>query len=179
MRSCARLRASEAAVREYERLEAALAALSGEPLRPRPVVPRRRGRARLENAPRHRRPRSRSKRAPRGANRAAALRAIGEHPGAGVADLVAATGISRGVLYALLGRLTEQGEIRKQALPGDATGYVLAGAPASETSTAEPDAPGRGAGERRGCGARSRLPGTALQTHPGPSTVSTPQPAAR
>jgi hypothetical protein len=135
----ARLRASEGAVREYERLEAALAALSGDPL---PVASghstARRARAsqgRTEPPP----PARRSKRAQRGTNRAAALRAIGEHPGASVAELIPATGISRGVLYALLDRLTEHGEIVRQSLPGGRTGYLLAAAPAPKTPTGEPD----------------------------------------
>ena len=137
-----RLRASEAAVSESERLEAALAALSGDPTPVSSGAPT----VRRERAPRERRsaaaPARRSKRAQRGANRAAALRAIGEHPGAGVAELITATGISRGVLYALLGRLTEHGEIVKQSLPGGRTGYALAGTPVSPSSTTQPDVAG-------------------------------------
>jgi hypothetical protein len=134
----ARLRASEDAVREYERLEAALVALSGDAA----AAPRLSAMTRAP-APRGRSasPARRAKRAPRGANRAAALRAIAEHPGAGVADVVAATGIKRGVLYALLGRLVDEGEIRKQSLPGDATGYALENARASDAPIAETDAP--------------------------------------
>ena len=136
----ARLRASEAAVREYERLEAALAALSGDLVATTTGPTRHRRQSTSRRDPASSPPARTTKRAPRGANRAAALRAIGEHPGAGVAELVAATGIGRGVLHALLGRLTGQGEIRKQLLPGDVTGYVLTSADSPVASTTEPDA---------------------------------------
>jgi hypothetical protein len=133
-----RLAASAAAVREYERLEAALAALDGVAAAPRPTTaqPSRASRKRPAR-------RATAKRAPRGVNRAAALRAIGERPGIGVADLIAATGINRPVLYALLARLVEQGAVVKQALPGDPAGYALRPTPVapSEHTTARVDAP--------------------------------------
>src|SRR4051812_18424536 len=136
----ARLRASEAAAREYERLEAALAALAGDAVATASSAPTaKRGWVSQERRTTPR-PARRTRRAQRGANRAAALRAIGEHPGTGVAELIEATGIGRGVLYNVLGRLTEHGEIVKQSLPGGRTGYALAGETASETTAAEPRA---------------------------------------
>src|SRR4051812_39841105 len=142
----ARLRASEAAAREYERLEAALAALSGDAVATASGAPTaKRGWVSQERRTTPR-PARRTRRAQRGANRAAALRAIGEHPGTGVAELIEATGIGRGVLYNVLGRLTEQGEIVKRSLPGGRTGYARGG---------------EGGWERRGAGPRARRKGAA------------------
>jgi sugar-specific transcriptional regulator TrmB len=100
-----RLAAGRAAAEEYERLEAALAALGSapEPARRRPAKPR----------------------APRGANREAVLRALEERPGASASELAAASGVDRTALYPLLSRLAERGEVSKEELPGGATGYRL------------------------------------------------------
>ncbi|MDA0167054.1 hypothetical protein OM076_42730 [Solirubrobacter ginsenosidimutans] len=117
----ARLAASAAAVRESERLEAALAALDGV----EPDVQRRRPAA-LRGARSRSEPKAIAQRAPRGANREAALRVIGERPGIGAGDLAAATGIKRAVLYALLTRLVEQGELVKHVPVDGPAGYALA-----------------------------------------------------
>jgi hypothetical protein len=140
-----RLAASRAAAQEYERLQAALAALGG------PAAP----------APARRRPAQ--PRAPRGANRAAVLRALEERPGASASELAAAAGVNRTVLYGLLNRLVERGEVAKEPLPGGSTGYRLrreaptafpsrpraadeapavVDAPGGEAAPAEGDAPG-------------------------------------
>jgi hypothetical protein len=66
------------------------------------------------------------KRAPRGANRAAALSVIGERPGVTARELAAASGVTGGTLYSLLRKLTEQGTLEKRALPGGQTGYTVA-----------------------------------------------------
>jgi sugar-specific transcriptional regulator TrmB len=101
-----RLASCRAAAEEYERLEAALAALGSAPepaRRRRPAQPR----------------------APRGANREAVLRALEERPGASASELAAASGVGRAALYPLLSRLAERGEVTKEELPGGATGYRL------------------------------------------------------
>jgi hypothetical protein len=49
-----------------------------------------------------------STRAPRGANREKALSAIRDQPGISVAQLSAATGISKNVLYGLMRTLTDE-----------------------------------------------------------------------
>jgi hypothetical protein len=117
----ARLAESEAAKHETELLEAALAALDGAGLRVERSLP---------STPRAARTRPRAeataKRAPRGANRQAALRVIGERPGSDVGELVAATGIKRGVLYGLLARLVDDGEIVKQSTVDGLAGYAPA-----------------------------------------------------
>jgi hypothetical protein len=118
-----RLDESRAAVREYERLESALAALDGdgEPVSAGAQTSRRsRRRKRADPAHGAARPRAR-----RGANREAVLRVVGERPGVAVAELAAASGVDRKVLYGLLRRLTERGELRKEALPAGGTGYAL------------------------------------------------------
>jgi hypothetical protein len=119
-----RLQRSEAAVKEYELLEAALAALGGpvadrEP-RPAaaPAAPARRA------APKSRRA-SAASRAPRGANREAVLRVLAERPGVSATELSSASGVERTVLYALLNRLVERGEVLKESLPGGTSGFSL------------------------------------------------------
>lgn len=67
-----------------------------------------------------------AKRAPRGANRAAVLRVLGERPGVSAAELAAATGIKKPVVYALLSRLIEDTEATKASLPSGSLGYSLA-----------------------------------------------------
>jgi IclR helix-turn-helix domain len=106
-----RLAASRAAVEEYERLQAALAAL-GEQAAPAPRRARRSTTATRQ-------------RAPRGANREAVLRAVGERPGASPGELAAASGVAKPVLYNLLRTLSQRGELVRQDLPGGGAGYSL------------------------------------------------------
>ena len=88
------------------------------------------------------------RRAPRGANRAAVLRVIGERPGVTARELAAASQVTGGTLYSLLRRLADDGTVEKRELPGGQTGYALATSPASEQSaaarpqTATTDGPG-------------------------------------
>ncbi|HEY6890986.1 MAG TPA: hypothetical protein VI300_24500 [Solirubrobacter sp.] len=70
-------------------------------------------------------------RAPRGANREAILRVVGERPGVSAAELSDVTKISRAVTYNTLAKLIEQGKVAKTELPGGQTGYKASdGAPA-------------------------------------------------
>ena len=70
-------------------------------------------------------------RAPRGANRRAVLRVVGERPGVTAAELSVASGVHRGTLSALLRTLVGRGELEKRSLPGGRTGYApAASAPA-------------------------------------------------
>src|SRR5215210_5934446 len=64
-------------------------------------------------------------RAPRGANREAVLAVVRDRPGVTASELAAASGVTGGTLYALLRRLTDQGELAKRELPGGQTGYAL------------------------------------------------------
>jgi DNA-binding MarR family transcriptional regulator len=50
------------------------------------------------------------KRAARGANREAVLAVIAAHPGASARELAAGSGVTGGTLYALLRKLTDEGE---------------------------------------------------------------------
>jgi hypothetical protein len=120
-----RLAASRDAAQEYERLQAALDAL-GAPAEPAAAAP----------APRRAR-RAAPPRAPRGANREAVLRALEERPGASASELAAASGVNRTVLYSVLNRLIEGGEVAKEELPGGTTGYKRL----REESTAFPARP--------------------------------------
>lgn len=75
------------------------------------------------------------KRAPRGANREAVLRAAQQRAGATSAELASVSGVERNTLYALLARLVKTGELQTRALPTGQTGYVL-GEPAAAPPTA-------------------------------------------
>ena len=112
-------------VDEHERLEAALRALSDA------KAPVRTPRAAQSAGPdgsgaaRATAPAPARKRAPRGANRAAVLRAAEQRPGASGAELAVASGVERNTLYALLARLVNDGELQKRELPTGKTGYAL------------------------------------------------------
>ena len=108
-------------VAEYERLEAASAALGGLASAPRSAPPRTAKTAR--------------KRAPRGANRTAILAAVHERPGASAGELAVAAGIKRPVAYQLLAKLAGQGELVRKPLPGGASGYSLPPEPGSSFGT--------------------------------------------
>jgi DNA-binding transcriptional ArsR family regulator len=121
-----------AAVDEHERLEAAQAALravTGGVSQPRPAADR----PPIASAPRRAR-RTGSVRAPRGANRAAVLRAVTERPGASAGELAAASGVSRPVVYNLLKSLTERGELVRRELPRGVAGYAPAPEPSAFAS---------------------------------------------
>ncbi|MBE2319086.1 helix-turn-helix domain-containing protein [Solirubrobacter sp. CPCC 204708] len=64
-----------------------------------------------------------AKRAPRGANREAILKAVDERPGASATEIADVTNISRAVTYNTLAKLVEQGRLEKAELPGGQTGY--------------------------------------------------------
>jgi DNA-binding transcriptional ArsR family regulator len=113
-----RLELTRSAVEEYEQLEAALDAL-GVSAEPAPQA--RRPRAHRDDSRPRRPPR---KRAPRGANRAALLRAIGERPGASAGELARASGVAQPAVYALLRKLTDDGEVVRRELPSGRSGYA-------------------------------------------------------
>ena len=70
-------------------------------------------------------------RAPRGANREAILRVVGDRPGVSATEIADVTKISRAVTYNTLAKLVEQGQLAKTALPGGQTGYRAVDAPAT------------------------------------------------
>jgi hypothetical protein len=111
-------------VEEHHRLEAALLALgeiAREPAAPAPAA-----------APAQASPRTSKataappKRARRGANREAVLRAVEERPGGTSAELSAVSGVARNTLNGLLARLVKNGELQTRDLPTGRTGYALA-----------------------------------------------------
>jgi hypothetical protein len=117
------LAAVEPLVRERERLEAALSmAPFAAPVR-----------TAAKAAPTERR--ARATRAPRGANREAILKLVGERPGVGAAEISDVTKIKRAVTYNTLSKLVEQGQLVKAELPGGQTGYQPA-PPVAETPPA-------------------------------------------
>lgn len=66
------------------------------------------------------------KRAARGANREAVLRAVKDRPGATRTELANVSGVERNTLYGLLARLVNAGELQTRSLPTGRTGYALA-----------------------------------------------------
>lgn len=126
----ARLAELRPLVEEHKRLEAALGALN----QAQGAAPK----ARATNASatatatasRRRRTGSRGsagsrKRAPRGANRQAVLRALQERPGASSGELAAVSGVEHNTLQSLLARLVRDGELEKHELPNGRMGYAL------------------------------------------------------
>jgi hypothetical protein len=136
-----RKRELAAAVHEYERLEAARAALDGTPgsARDRSAAGRRgtatagrrggvgRSAARRSAGARRRTKASARPRAPRGANREAFLGALRERPGSSVAEVAEATGVHRAVLYQLRRRLLDEGAVVEQQRGDGRKGYALPG----------------------------------------------------
>ena len=61
-------------------------------------------------------------RAPRGANREAIMKLVGERPGVSAAEIADVTKISRAVTYNTLSKLVQQGLLAKSELPGGQTG---------------------------------------------------------
>ncbi len=82
----------------------------------------------------------RRKRAPRGANREAVLRAVSERPGATKAELAAVSGVEPNTLSVLIGRLIKAGELQARALPTGRAGYALADTPPAQPASAQASA---------------------------------------
>jgi hypothetical protein len=114
---------------ERERLQAALALPPFAAYAPAPAPAPARRRAKAAPARRTR------TRAPRGANREAILKLVGERPGVSAAEIAGVTKITRAVTYNTLSKLVEQGRLAKTELPGGQTGYRPA-PPAPETPSA-------------------------------------------
>jgi hypothetical protein len=102
-------------VSEYERLQAAERAL-GTTARTthgsRPGATRRRS--------------SSVSRAPRGANKRKVYAAVGERPGATAAELSAASGVTKPLIYNITRDGVGRGELERQQLPSGAIGFKLA-----------------------------------------------------
>src|SRR4051794_9978918 len=124
-----RLKASRAAVEEYDRLQAVLEALG----------PSTGGTRAPASASRSRRAPPTKTRARRGANRDKALLVIADRPAVTVAELASATGIAKNVLYSLTRSLTERGQIERVALPGDTFGFRIAQATEQANAGADSD----------------------------------------
>jgi hypothetical protein len=113
----ARLDELRSRVDEHGRLEAAMHALASVRLGPTSTAsasaPVKTTKARAQKMP----PAKRRKRAPRGANRQAVLRAASERPGATSGELAGVSGVEPNTLSGLLGRLVKAGELQTRALP--------------------------------------------------------------
>jgi hypothetical protein len=119
-------------VDEHARLDAALQVLGEAPKRVR--VPPTKGSAPQTTSQAPKTPAKRRKRAPRGANREAVLRAARERPGATSAELAAVSKVEPNTLNALLARLVKAGELQKRALPTGRTGYAPSDTPPPESA---------------------------------------------
>jgi hypothetical protein len=187
-----RLAATRAAVLEHERLQAALQALTetgedaaravkgrvrragardAEPAPTAPAPPPVPAPAAVEPAPATPRSAARRKpptprpRAPRGANREAVLKVVGERPGVTNAELSAASGVQRGTLSTLLRTLVTRGELEKRSLPGGKVGYALAGSAPAAAASAEPEA------------APTPAADSGTEAAPAPAATAEPEPA--
>ena len=126
-------------VDEHTRLDAALQALGDTDHRtPVPASPA--AAARSRSHPPHNTPATARKRAPRGANRLAVLRAAEDRPGATSAELATISGVQANTLHALLARLVKSGELQKETLPTNRTGYALAHAQPEASADTPPAA---------------------------------------
>ncbi len=110
-------------VAEHARLDAALQALGEVPTHAR-VPPAAGSPRKAKSAAPKTPPADRRKRAPRGANREAVLRAARERPGATSAELAVVSKVEPNTLHGLLARLVKAGELQKRALPTGRTGYA-------------------------------------------------------
>jgi hypothetical protein len=111
-------------VDEHTRRDAARQALGGVSSHmpvPAPAAPTARSRSRAPDTA----PSIARKRAPRGANRLAVLRAAADRAGATSAELATVSGVQGGTLHALLARLVKSGELQTETLQTGRTGYAL------------------------------------------------------
>lgn len=134
----ARLAELRPLVDEHTRLSAALQALgdidSRKPVRA-PVPPA----GSSSRAPKTT-PATARKRARRGANRLAVLRAVEDRPGATSAELATASGVQANTVHALVARLVKSGELQRETLPTGRTGYALVHAPPDVSAGSAPAA---------------------------------------
>jgi len=128
----ARLRELAPAVAEYERLQAAYAALEGAGRQDsgdrRPAGAGTRGQQRRGARENRSRPVSgrSSTRAKRGQNKAAVHGVIAERPGVTVTEIAEVTGIAKPLIYNTTRAGIERGELEKVALPGGQQGLKMA-----------------------------------------------------
>ncbi len=128
-------------VDEHTRLDAALQALGDAVYHtPVPASPASAPAARSRSRAPQKTPATTRRRAPRGANRLAVLRAAADRPGATSAELATISGVQANTLHALLARLVKSGELQKETLPTGRTGYVLAHAQPEASADAPPAA---------------------------------------
>ena len=137
-----RARMSELApvVAEYERLQAAYAALAGAGAGSgdgRSARADARGGREKGTGPVRRRAASRSSRprAPRGQNKAAVFGVIAQRPGVTVSEIAQLTGITKPLIYNTTRAGVERGELERVASPGGRQGFkARAEAPASDAA---------------------------------------------
>ena len=73
-------------------------------------------------------------RAPRGSNKAAIVKTVGERPGITVAELARETRIDKATVYTAAGKMVKDGTLALEKLPGGQNGYRVPPAP-QEPST--------------------------------------------
>ena len=119
----ARLQELRPLAAEYERLEAALAALASTPGKaaaerstPSPVRSSSKQQARRQPPKR---------RAPRGRSKAVIFEAIGSAPQATVSDLQEATGIDKPIIYNVTRKAIEDGDLERVVLAGGIQGFKV------------------------------------------------------
>jgi hypothetical protein len=132
----ARLKELAPVVAEYERLQAAYAALDGAGANPgvQPSVGA--GTRERPHKPAGRRRAGSGSRAKRGQSKAAVLGVIAQRPGVTVAEIAQVTAIAKPLIYNTTRVGVDRGELERVALPGGHHGFKLAQAvPPSESGT--------------------------------------------
>ncbi|MDO8211604.1 winged helix-turn-helix domain-containing protein [Conexibacter sp. CPCC 206217] len=114
-----RLKELRPLIEEKDQLEAVLAALSGDYAAPVAVAAPARPRARAA-APASRAPYAggKSRRAPRGANREAILKLVGERPGISAAEVAEITNIAKPTVHTTISQLKRKGILEPEGANG-------------------------------------------------------------
>lgn len=112
-----RLKELRPLIEEKDQLEAVLAALNGEVV-PRAAASAPRARARASSSERAPYAGGKSRRAPRGANREAILKLVGERPGISAAEVAEITNIAKPTVHTTISQLKRKGILEPEGANG-------------------------------------------------------------
>jgi len=113
-----RLKELRPLIEEKEQLEAVLAALNGEQVPNGGATAGARSRARSSAPARAPYAGGKSRRAPRGANREAILKVVGEHPGISAAEVAEITNIAKPTVHTTISQLKRKGILEPEGANG-------------------------------------------------------------
>jgi predicted HTH transcriptional regulator len=113
-----RLKELRPLIEEKEQLEAVLAALNGEQVANGSATSGSRTRARAATPARAPYAGGKARRAPRGANREAILKVVGEHPGISAAEVAEITNIAKPTVHTTISQLKRKGILEPEGANG-------------------------------------------------------------